>query len=752
MNRSVHYKSSHYKLKIMITSLTLKNVATYDSSGVIIGDLKKINFIYGANGSGKTTISKLLHDSTQPGFSSCSLNWAGGGSMSILVFNRDFKERNFGKGKLEGVFTLGEASKDDIRIIDKKLEELQLILNFGEQNHVILQSQLTMRRVMEDDFRDEIWKRVYKKYESTYKNAFIGFLTKENFKNKILQEANKATLTVLSNEDLNEKANTIFGKQQNKIQRIILGDFGRLIEIENNPIWRKVIVGKSNVNISKLIHRLNLNDWVNHGRTFIQHENDTCPFCQQDTLNVDFRQQLEDFFDETYTNELSTVLSLKKEYNALTAEMLGQLGAIESSQNLFTSTKLDIEKYSAILETLVSQVAVNSELVNNKLKEPSRSLQMVSLKEQLDNLGILIKEANLSIDKHNFIIDNFKSEKLNLIQDIWRFLVTEFRSMIDTFNYERTVLSSAIDLTENQLMESKSKYDLLDDEIKNLSKNVTSIQPTIDEINRQLKLYGFLNFKIVPSIESGFYQIRRDDGSIAEPTLSEGEIAFVTFLYFLQVANGGISEVRVNEERVLVIDDPVSSLDFNILFVVSSFIKEIINRIKNGVGNIKQLILLTHNIHFHKEVSFVDRRRSSSEESHFWILRKHGNITSVEPFFVNNPIQSSYALLWAELRRDNLNPLVSIRHTMRRIIENYFRLMGEYLDDKIINRFASNEEREICGSLLSWSHDGPLKIHEDLSVDLRESTAGRYKMVFREIFVATNHEKHYDMMMGVHRD
>ena len=48
----------------MIESISIKKVATYDDTGVQINDLKKVNFIYGANASGKTTISNYLYNST----------------------------------------------------------------------------------------------------------------------------------------------------------------------------------------------------------------------------------------------------------------------------------------------------------------------------------------------------------------------------------------------------------------------------------------------------------------------------------------------------------------------------------------------------------------------------------------------------------------------------------------------------------------------------------------------------------------
>ena len=65
----------------------------------------------------------------------------------------------------------------------------------------------------------------------------------------------------------------------------------------------------------------------------------------------------------------------------------------------------------------------------------------------------------------------------------------------------------------------------LDSEIKNDTKNITSVEPSVNEINRLLLAYGFTNFKIVPHPEEpGCYQIQREDGSLAEDTLSEGEI------------------------------------------------------------------------------------------------------------------------------------------------------------------------------------------------------------------------------------
>lgn len=732
----------------MLEQIEIKKVASYDYTGIQITNLKKVNFIYGANGCGKTTISNFLHNDSEPKFETCALSWKNEQVLKTLVYNKEFRERNFGKGKMGGVFTLGEATTEEIKIIEDKTDELKIIKEDGAKKRETLRTQTQKKDTLESDFKETSWTKIYKKYETVFKEAFVGSLNKENFKNKLLLEFGGNTAILATFDELKEKAKTIFGEVPQNIPLINTITFDRIIEIENDPIWKKIIVGKADVDIAKLIQKLNLNDWVNHGRNYIQEDN-TCPFCQQDTITSDFKKQLEDYFDETYLGDLNTIKTLKGDYNSLMENFVNELNSIETNQKAFPNTKLNIDKFSAYLKTLISQNTTNSEFLNNKVKEPSRSVELVSIKEQFDLISELITNANIEISKHNDIVANFNTEKANLTQSIWKFIIEEFKTEITKFNTDSSGLQSGISSLQTQVTKKLSEYNLLDAEIKILSKNVTSIQPTINEINRLLKSYGFLNFEIVPSTEEGFYQIQRQDGTIAESTLSEGEITFITFLYYLQLAKGGISEETVNDERILVIDDPISSLDSNVLFVVSTLIKEIIKSIKSDTGNIKQIILLTHNVYFHKEVSFIDGRTKVCNKTNFWILRKNDRVTNIQSFLMVNPIQSSYELLWQELKSKNVKSSITVQNIMRRIIENYFKLLGKYGDDDLIQKFGTKEEQEICKSLISWINDGSHSINDDLFVELQDRTIENYKNVFKEIFILTNHEGHYNMMMGI---
>ena len=732
----------------MIKSITIKKVATFDETGIEISSFKKANFIYGVNGSGKTTISNFLYEPKNSKFSDCSISWLNDLDINTIVYNKDFRDRNFGKGTIPGVFTLGQASKEEASVIEVKRNELKELQDKGIQQKAVLDKQIGTRDQLEEDFREEFWESIYKKNEVQFKEAFKGVMQKKPLAVRVIEEFDKNTSVLTTTQELNERADTIFGDTPLKLLYLPSIDYTRINEIEDDAIWKKKIIGKADVEIAKLIQRLNINDWVNEGRSYLL-EDETCPFCQEKTISQEFRKQLEGYFDESFTKDTTSVKDGNEEYIRPFENLLNQLQHIESREKLNKDTKLDLDKFTAYVKTLSSQFVSNKEFLNSKTKEPSRSIDLISTKEQLDEIVVLIGAANALITKHNDIVSNYPTERTNLINDIWKFLIEENRIRIEHFIKHNNGLSKGIENIDKKLRKLRADYKTLDAEIKTLTKNLTSIQPSVDEINKILQSFGFQNFTIVPSkIGMNQYQIERENGELAESTLSEGEITFLTFLYFLQLAKGSTNETEITDDRVLVIDDPISSLDSTVLFVVSSLIKEILKAVKENKGSIKQVILLTHNVYFHKEVSFINGRTKECNDSNFWILRKNEKVTSIQDFELVNPIQNSYELLWRELKNTQNNSGVTIQNTMRRIIENYFKILGKYGDDDLINKFDNPQEKEICRSLICWINEGSHTIPDDLFVEMQDNIIENYFKVFKAVFKETGHQEHYNMMMN----
>ena len=128
--------------------------------------------------------------------------------------------------------------------IEDKTEELKTIKADGVKKRETQDAQIEKKEKLESDFKEATWTKVYKKYETSFKEAFVGSLNKENFKSKILLEFSNNTASLETVENLKEKANTIFGEIPQSIPSISQVSFERTTEIETNAIWKKIVVGK----------------------------------------------------------------------------------------------------------------------------------------------------------------------------------------------------------------------------------------------------------------------------------------------------------------------------------------------------------------------------------------------------------------------------------------------------------------------------------------------------------------------------
>lgn len=287
----------------MIRSINVKSVATCSEQGVEINNCKKINFIYGANGSGKTTISNFLANQADSKFSACSLQWDNESPLPILVYNKEFRTRNFGNADIAGVFTLGEATKEQIAAIDKQKEELEDIDCQMDKKKQTIKHQSDTQEQKGNDFQENIWMSILKKNEKLFREAFSGCLNKKTaFKDRLLQEYKKNKQLIQTRADLIKKADVLFGSAPTRLPLLPNHPGNEFAEIEQDAIWSKKIVGKQDVNIAALIQKLNIGDWVNEGRKHLQNDG-ICPFCQQKTISDDFRAQLEDFFGGEYDTD-----------------------------------------------------------------------------------------------------------------------------------------------------------------------------------------------------------------------------------------------------------------------------------------------------------------------------------------------------------------------------------------------------------------------------------------------------------------
>lgn len=731
----------------MITQLIVQNVATY-TTPVTLNDLRKINFVFGSNGSGKTTIGRAIEQTE--GHSDCEITWSGGAPLEVMVYNRDFVDRNFNlSSPLRGVFTLGEnqvQAEAEIAILRPQVEDQNNRIKNLNTNLDGNDEQTGKRKELlqlENVFREKAWKQK-QKHDDYFQHAFTGVRgTQESFKTKVLHElaANRADSYDLT--FLKEKAKTVYAANQLQASSLASFNFDELLLLESNTILQKPIVGSQDVSIAALINQLGNADWVKQGLHFHDQANATCPFCQQPT-SLEFSHELSQFFNDAYQADLQEVAKLKSKYESAKNSINAGISSIKQANSEF----LDNALFSAEAGLLEDLLARNLQIILNKTQEPSRKLTLESVSDLANKVVAHIAEANIKIVEHNQIVANLGNEKTRLTSQIWRFVLNELNEDITSYQASKTLLQAAIEGMERSLTDALDRKRVLEEQIRTLEKQSTSIQPTKDEINSLLRTFGFTSFKLEVANELGQYKICRADGGDARKSLSEGEKTFITFLYFYSLIKGAQTSEGTSTSRIVVFDDPISSLDSDILYIVSSLIKGVFEQVRSQASNIKQVFVLTHNVYFHKEVSFNVARpkdRALNEES-FWVVKKQTIGTAVERC-PENPIKSAYELLWGEVKSANPSSQ-TLQNTLRRILENYFTMWGGVGKDEICNRFEGREKL-ICQSLFSWVNDGSHSIHDDLYVSYGEQTNASYLDVFKEIFNKSGQQGHYNMMMGI---
>lgn len=730
----------------MIDEISIAGIATFDVQPEKMDALSQFNYLFGSNGTGKTTISRVIAD--EDSFPTCKVTWKGGTKLQSMVYNRDFVERNFDQSaELKGVFTLGEKQVDTLAKIDAAKKELDALTGEIEGLNQTLQGadgtggKRAELVELESALKEKCWAQK-KKHDEKLQGAFEGYRgSAEKFKGKVIQELTSNSATLLTLAELEKKSESVFGKSPTSEQSIAVIDITKLLAHESNPILKKRVIGKEDVDIAGMIKKLGNSDWIREGRPFYEVNEGFCPFCQQST-DEKFAQSLNDYFDETFETDSKSIEDLATNYETDAARVQQQIMSIIEAPSRF----LDVEKMKTEKELLDSKITINKQRLAGKKKEASRVVELESVSNVTETISSLIESANDLIKKHNEMVANISKERSMLTAQVWKYVLEEIKADLASYQTARNGLNKAIESLTKQITtatENKRKKGI---EIRELEKKTTSVQPTIDGINAILSSFGFQGFSIAKVASGTSYKLVRSDGSDAQDTLSEGEKTFVTFLYFYHLLKGSDSESGVTNDRVVVFDDPVSSLDSDILFIVGSLIKGLFDEVRSCTGHIKQVFVLTHNVYFHKEVTFNPKRHEEAmNEETFWIVRKPAHVTKIEKC-TSNPIKTSYELLWSEVRNPDRSNL-TIQNTLRRILENYFKITGGVDPDKITGMFEGKEQM-ICKSLFSWVNDGSHYAHDDLYVTIDSSTVESYLKVFRAIFDKTKHFAHYEMMVG----
>lgn len=723
----------------MITSIRLPLRTPFGHEQVMIDGLDRVCFFFGPNGSGKTTISQLIADeSSLP--DSNAIQWDGGNPVRVYVYNRNFITANFAnKASVPGVFTMGKGMVDAQKKIDELTEAIERDKSKKEAAQGNLEQARTELQAAQTQIVEACWS-TKSAIPAELQKQMPGHNTKARFKDGLLGHvaAAKDDDAKPDMAEIEKRAAIVFDDTVTTASDLPQIDLQRLISCEGADIFGKAIVGKEDIPIAALITRLGISDWVEQGQKHI--EGDVCPFCQEHTLTDKLKADFESFFDETYQTDKNDLRAAAQRYADEADGIIAILKGLVTTHADF----LDVPSLEARIAELDSNVNGNNALLHQKQNEPSRSVTLVSAKGICDAIQQLLDNAATAISNHNDMIQHRAEQKADVVADLWRYAAITARPSVVPLQKNETTAYNKITGLTNSISKIDGRIRQNTEELRKAEASLTNVKETADAINVLLGRFGFTSFRIVVAEDNTSYRIERKDGTPVEDTLSEGEASFLTFLYFYHLMNGSLESSGTTDRRVVVIDDPITSMDADVLFVTSSLVRQLAKEARDGNGNTEQLIVLTHNITFHREVTYVRKKEGDSETS-YYLVRKTGDHSVVEQC-EKNPVISTYELLWKDFLREDCNPLTA-QNIARRITETFFKLIGDPDLDGVITSMAS-PDREIARSYLAWANAGSHSPFDDETFQNTGESIDVYRRVLKTIFESAGYIQHYEDMIG----
>ena len=700
----------------MITELQLPSDRFFNTT---YRGLKQKNFIYGKNGTGKSTITQTIFDSFHA-------------THDVRIF-QGFD--SVAENSVLNAISLGEENasiQPQIDQVSLEISELEkdIIANESKPDNLYARCQAKEKEYEEqnksinDNCRSSASKLKREHTDLTGVNYDI-----RDFKKDIKSIDKSVTSVSLSNtetEQLQQLINQEEIKNESK-QSFPNIDVSGFLKATNEIITTELV--KSIILEFSTIEEQN---WVRQGMNY-HNKGDVCAFCNN-PISDQRLDQLNHFFSDN-VKKFETRLSHAIELLKTQRDEIDKTKSIDPSHfypeyhnqilDLNTSilglTKSYIYFMDFLIETLnmrKSDIFTTMSEIDYELPESFEFVngQYGKIFEENKKYGqeLTIKKENAK-NKLRLNLVNIELDEMKYSQEI---------SELEKLYIEKKRLKDELKLNQNNLLTlRKQKYDL--------------ISQTVDEsiaaerINKILRSLGNHSFQLalVSGEQKGQYTIKNiDDSTRNVETLSTGEKNIVSFLWFLADLD---NPSKISEKpQIIVFDDPMNSNDDTTQYLIISYLQDLINNLSEN----RQLFILTHNIHFYLNVRYDWWRKAPSTKLTLHLKKINGKSKIDLIDNQNKDLKTSYDALWAELRwlyqQDKPNFMLN---PIRRIFETFAKFNN--ISPDVL--FKSDVEAKKLFNVNSHSID-------DLEAELNGKTKEDIISKVSEIFRSNNAQSHFE--------
>ena len=316
-------------------------------------------------------------------------------------------------------------------------------------------------------------------------------------------------------------------------------------------------------------------------KDFIDTQIKICPYCYQ-PVEEDYKHALIESIDRV----------LNKEVN---------LHKQEFQDIAFPQITLDYSQYSSLDSDLVQKIVSQANVCNSLIKQYEEAikekvgniytpiiLEEKGLESSLIVLNSLLNELETKRNEFNDAASRSKllqKELLNINK-----LVAHLQIVMIYKDYQKQEKAKK---TFNNILDEKQKR-LKDasEHLRILKQRKANTGLAISQINNALDYVFFMHDRLSIELRNDKYFLKSNGHDVRPKNVSLGERNIIALCYFFTqiMANQEISQLY-QREKLVVIDDPVSSFDFENKVGIISLLRYQINRIVKGNKHSKILIL-----------------------------------------------------------------------------------------------------------------------------------------------------------------
>ena len=566
-------------------------------------ELKTHNLIFGYNGTGKTTLAKIFYQiELNKNFDTTEYKFEVDPSYTnpyIRVFyGEDYIQNNIvGDSRNPIVFSIGseqvEKKEEKNKLIEKKTKVKQVLdslqRKITDRNNTIetlktdkgreIGNLLGLRSYNKTSIPNDLTNfepKILELKQLSEQDLVIQFThNKSIYNNKLNKEEMKKSFQNIKNilEEQKENIQTALSLQLQEPEQVeeLFNKIKSEYEKQGNSVFQSFIQQGTQFDIFK--------------------NNQTCPFCFRELGEL--FQNFVDYFSKQVEDHQKELSKIKNIIEQAQTNRDSQIDTIPTLEKFFDNKQSEVKSISDNLRTINSNIITKEQEIINLLEQKYKNpytpidVEIADIQELFNDLNKKFNELQNIIKAHDIRVTEFEKNRTQASNWIKAYLLIDLKNKIDENKPKIDHLNTAISIHTQTLNQCKNM-------ISKLEREFLNFEPFVDEYNKYIqRILGYADITLNYDTSQNGYVLKRNGQNTLYNTFSEGEKTAIAVIHFiLSLKDESKGDIK---NCIVVIDDPICSLDTNNLYGIYAYLKQ-------SLKEVKQLFILTHHFYFFKRV------------------------------------------------------------------------------------------------------------------------------------------------------